>query len=144
VQQTLVLIKCDALERGLTGGILSRFENTGLRVTDCRLVRPTLAQLSRHYAELKQRHPVAFRRTTRYLQKRPLLAIVLAAPNAIIKARSLLGPTDPCAAPPGTIRGDFGSDTLAAADAENRATLNLVHAADSPAAARREIKIWFA
>jgi nucleoside-diphosphate kinase len=143
MQQTLVLLKFDAIDRGLTGMLLSRFENVGLRVQDCRWIRPSAALLERHYADLKQRNRTAFRRSVRYLKNKPMIALILKGSNAVPKARALLGSTDPCAAPPGTIRGDFSSDSIALADAENRATLNLVHAADSSQAAIREIKLWF-
>jgi nucleoside-diphosphate kinase len=143
MQRTLVLLKPDALERGLAGAILARLENALLRVEDARLVRPALAQLEAHYAELRQRNERAFQRTTRSLEGQPFLALLLSGPNAIQKVRALVGPTDPLAAPPGTIRGDFGNDTIAQADAEERTTRNLIHAADSEASVTREIAVWF-
>jgi nucleoside-diphosphate kinase len=143
MQKTLVLFKSETLERGLLGMLLTRFENAGLRMANCRLLHPSRSLLSRHYSELQERNPGAFQRTVRYLAGKPIVACILTGPNAIVKARSLLGPTDPSAAPPGTIRGDFGSDSLVAADIENRATLNLVHAADSPQSAARELRMWF-
>jgi nucleoside-diphosphate kinase len=143
MERTLVLLKPDALERGLAGAILARFENALLRVEQARLVRPSLAQLQEHYAALRQRDDRAFTRTTRSLTGQPFLALVLAGPNCVQKARALAGPTDPLAAPPGTIRGDFGNDTIPQADAQDRTTHNLVHAADSAAAAARETALWF-
>ena len=143
MQKTLILLKPDALERGLTGGILARFEAAGLRIENCRHVRPTLSQLETHYADLRSRNERAFRRTTASLENRPFVAIILAGPNAILKVRALTGPTDPLKAPAGTIRGDFGCDTIDQADAENRATDNLIHAADSEASVARETAIWF-
>lgn len=143
MQRTFILLKPDALERGLAGAILARFETAGLRVEGARLVRPTLDQLEAHYADLKRRAVRAFERTTRSLAGQPFLALVLSGPNAVQKVRTLVGPTDPLAAPAGTIRGDFGSDTIPQADAEDRATLNLVHAADSEASVTREIDLWF-
>jgi len=143
MQTTLILIKPDALQRGLAGAILARFETAGLRIVNCRFVQPTLAQLEAHYAELRSRNERAFRRTTGSLQDQPFVAILLAGPNAIAKVRALTGPTEPLPAPAGTIRGDWGNDTIARADAENRTTNNLVHAADSEAAVARETAIWF-
>jgi len=115
-----------------------------LRVEDCRLVRPTLAQLETHYADLAARDARAFQRTVSSLQGQPFLAIILGGPNAIRKVRALTGSTDPLTAPAGTIRGDFGNDTILQADAENRSTSNLIHAADSEASVERETAIWFA
>jgi nucleoside-diphosphate kinase len=99
--------------------------------------------MAAHYAELRQREERAFLRTTQSLAGQPFLALILEGPNAIRKARALAGPTDPLLAPPGTIRGDYGADTIPLADAENRAVKNLVHAADSEEAVRRERAIWF-
>ncbi len=140
--QTLVLLKNDALERGLAGAILARFERAGLRIAECRLLRPSLALWQQHYADLKERNPSAFERSTRYLAGTPILALVLSGPNAVQKARAMVGSTDPLKAPPGTIRGDFSPDSIDLADAENRSTFNLVHAADSEASAQREIALW--
>jgi nucleoside-diphosphate kinase len=144
MQKTLILLKPEAIDRGLVGAILARFENANLRIENCRSCRPSLRHLEEHYAELKTRNEAAFRRTTRFLQDKPFIAVVIAGGNAIQKARALAGPTDPSAAAPGTIRGDFSSDTILSADAENRATCNLVHAADSEAAVVRETALWFA
>ncbi len=143
IQRTLILLKGDAIEGGLVGVILARFERAGLRIENCRYTRPDLALLEQHYVDLKARHPRAFERTSRYLVGRPLIAMILAGPNAIQKARTLTGATDSLAASPGTIRGDYSSDSLALADQQDRATLNLVHAADSEAAAERELAMWF-
>jgi len=143
-ERTLILLKPDTLGRGLCGEVLNRFERAGLRVVTVRKARFTRALLARHYAELKQKNPGAYRRNAPYLAGKDVIALVLEGPNAIAKARALAGPTDPLAAAPGTIRGDFSSDSIPFADSEDRGLNNLVHAADSPASARREIKLWFA
>jgi nucleoside-diphosphate kinase len=142
-QRTLVLLKPDTLRRGLCGEVLSRFERAGLQVVDVRKARFTRALLTRHYAELKAKNPAAYHRNAPYLAGREVIALLLEGRNGIAKARALAGPTDPLVAPPGTIRGDFSSDSIPFADSENRGLDNLVHAADSPASARREIKLWF-
>jgi len=143
MQRTLILLKPDAIERGLTGTILARFEAVNLRVEDCRSVRPDLGRLQVHYADLQKRDQRAFARTTLSLQDKPFIAVILRGPNAIQKVRALTGPTEPLNAPAGTIRGDLGNDTIAQADVEGRTTNNLVHAADSEASVAREIAIWF-
>ncbi len=143
MQKTLILLKPEAIERGLVGTILARFENAGLRIEHCRFTRPSLQQLEVHYADLQVRNAAAFRRTTRFLEQKPFIAVVLTGWNVIAKVRALAGATDPGTALPGTIRGDFSSDTIQLADAENRATCNLVHAADSEAAVAREVALWF-
>ena len=143
MQRTLILVKPDAIEHGLVGTILARFERAGLRLEECRWVCPTLSLLQTHYADLRVRNAAAFDRTVRFLANQPFVAVVLTGPNAILKARTLAGATDPCAAAPGTIRGDFSSDTIHEADRQDRATCNLIHAADSEASAIREIALWF-
>jgi nucleoside-diphosphate kinase len=144
MQRTLILLKHDAIDRGLVGEILARFEKANLRLENCRFLHPDVGHWQRHYADLKARQPAAFERTTRYLSGKPVMAVILTGTNAIQKARSLMGVTDPLQAAPGTIRGDWGNDSIALADAENRATANLVHAADSEASVASEIALWFA
>ena len=143
IEETLVLIKPDALERGFTGEIIRRFETAGLRIRNARWFCPDLALVQKHYADLQVKNPRAFDRNTRYLAGKNALALVLAGVNAIAKVRALIGPTEPAVAPPGTIRGDLSSDTITRADAEDRGLYNLVHAADSRDSARSEIALWF-
>jgi len=143
MEQTLFLLKPDAMERGLAGIILNRLERAGLRIINCRYCCPTRDFLKRHYADLESRNPVAFERGTRCMADKPFLAFVFEGINAIQKTRALVGTTDPIKAPAGTIRGDFSCDSIGAADLDNRATHNLVHASDSPETARIEIELWF-
>ncbi len=142
-ERTLILLKPDALRRRLLGEILHRFERAGLEIHDIRRVEFTSARLEQHYAELRLKNPRAYDRNARYLAGQTGFAVVLSGIHAIAKTRSLTGPTEPAAAPPGTIRGDYSSDTIAIADAQDRGLHNLIHAADSPEAAAREIALWF-
>jgi nucleoside-diphosphate kinase len=143
LQETLILIKPDGLETGLVGEILRRFEQAGFRVRDIHRVRATSARLRAHYADLRAKNAGAFERNLRYLSGKEVVAVRLSGVNAIAKARLIIGPTDPSTAPPGTLRGDLSSDSITVADGEDRGLFNLVHASDSPAAARREIRLWF-
>ena len=129
---TLVLCKPDAVERGLVGEILGRFERKGLRIAAARLLRIDADLAARHYAEHidKPFYP----ELRDFIGRSPTLALVLEGPEdtyAIVRA--LMGPTNPTDAPPGTIRGDFGL----------KVTENLVHGSDSEAAAAREIALFF-
>ncbi len=142
-EETLVLIKPDAIERGLVGEVVRRFEQAGLSIRNVRLVCPRLAEVEQHYADLKVRNARAFDRNTRYLAGKQTIAMVLAGVNAVSKVRALIGPTEPSGAPPGTIRGDLSADTINRADAEDRGLYNVVHAADSLDSAKREIALWF-
>ena len=109
-EETLILIKPDALERGLVGEILRRIERTGLRIKNIGYVCPNLEKVETHYADLKARNPRAFDRNTRYLAGKNVIAVVLSGVRAISKIRTLIGATEPAAAQPGTIRGrsEFG------------------------------------
>lgn len=143
MEKTLVILKPDALRRGLTGEILHRFERADLRLQDIRWVRFTVARLEEHYAELKVKNFRAYDRNARYLAGQEGIAVILAGIHAVAKVRLLVGSTEPATAAPGTIRGDYSSDTIAMADAQDRGLHNLVHAADSIEAAARETALWF-
>jgi nucleoside-diphosphate kinase len=131
VQRTLVLIKPDAVQRGLIGEILSRFERKGLIPVAAQFVVATNAQGQAHYAEHAAKP--FFKGLLSFITTGPLLSLALEGDEAIAVVRNLVGPTDGRKAPPGTIRGDFGISRSS----------NLVHASDSPEAAERELKIWF-
>lgn len=129
---TLVLCKPDAVERGLVGEILSRFERKGLRIAAARLLQIDADLAARHYAEHVDKP--FYPELADFIGRSPTLALVLEGPEetyAIV--RTLMGPTNPADAPPGTIRGDFGLQV----------TENLVHGSDSEASAAREIALFF-
>lgn len=130
-ERTLVLIKPDALRRGLAGEILSRFERKGLTVAALELRRASGDVLDQHYAEHLEK---AFYPPLRdFMLSGDLLALILEGDSAISVVRELNGSTDGRKAAPGTIRGDLSLS--------NRE--NLVHGSDSPESAAREIAIWF-
>ena len=99
-EDTLILLKPDALERGLVGEVLRRFESAGLRIQNIRYACPNLEKVETHYADLKARNPRAFDRNTRYLAGKNAIAVVLSGTKAITKVRTLIGATEPAAAPP--------------------------------------------
>jgi nucleoside-diphosphate kinase len=131
VERTLVLIKPDAVARGLVGEVLARFERKGLTIEAMQLRTLTPEVADQHYAEhvAKAFYPPL----KRFMTGGPLVALVLAGDKAIDVVRALTGSTDGRAAAPGTIRGDFSLS--------NRE--NLVHASDSVDSAKREIALWF-
>jgi nucleoside-diphosphate kinase len=130
-ERTLVLIKPDAMQRGLAGEILSRFEQRGLDVRAAKLVKVDRELAERHYAE--HREKPFFGELTDFITSAPTLALVLEGDAAIGVVRTTIGATDPTNADPGTIRGDLA---LAMPD-------NLVHGSDSAESAEREIALWF-
>jgi nucleoside-diphosphate kinase len=131
VEQTLVLVKPDAMTRALAGEILGRFERRGLVVQAARLVRVDRELAERHYEE--HRDKPFFGELVEFITSGPTLALVLEGESAIPVVRTTMGATNPAEAAPGTIRGDLA---LAMPD-------NLVHGSDAPESAQREIELWF-
>ena len=130
-QRTLVLLKPDAVRRGLVGQILSRFEAKGLSIVALEMRTIDGAKADEHYAEHVEK---AFYPPLReFVTGGPMLAAILEGDAAVEVVRALNGATDGRKAAPGTIRGDWSLS--------NRE--NLVHGSDSPESAEREIKIWF-
>jgi nucleoside-diphosphate kinase len=131
VERTLVLIKPDAMERGLAGEILSRFERRGLVVREAQLVHVDQNLAAEHYAEHVDKPFYA--ELIEFITSSPTLALVLEGEGAIAVVRTTMGATNPADAGPGTVRGDLA---LSMPD-------NLVHGSDSPESAEREIGLWF-
>ena len=131
LQQTLILIKPDAVQRNLTGEIIGRFERRGLKIVALELQHVSRETAEKHYAEHVGKG--FFAGLVDYITSAPLVAIVLEGPDAIEAARSTIGATNPVKATPGTIRGDFGM----------MIGRNLVHGSDKPESAVREIGIFF-
>jgi nucleoside-diphosphate kinase len=130
-EQTLVLLKPDAMRRRLAGEILARFERRGLVVRAARLVAVDRDLAGRHYAEHAEKP--FFGELVEFITSAPTLALVLEGEGAIALVRTTIGATDPAQAAPGSIRGDLA---LSMPD-------NLVHGSDSPESAQHEIGLWF-
>jgi len=130
-ERTLVLIKPDAVRRGLAGEILRRFELRGLEIREARLLTVDRALAEEHYAEHAEKP--FFGELVAFITSGPTLALVLDGEGAIATVRTTMGATNPADAGPGTIRGDLA---LSMPD-------NLVHGSDSPESATREIALWF-
>jgi len=131
LEQTLVLIKPDAVRRKLAGEILARFERRGLEIRSAKLLKVDRALAQEHYAEHNEKP--FFGELVNFITSAPTLALVLEGESAISVVRTTMGATNPTEAAPGTIRGDLA---LAMPD-------NLVHGSDSPESAAREIALWF-
>ena len=129
--RTLILIKPDAFERGLTGEVLARFERKGLHIAELKLMHADEQIAHRHYEEHAEKP--FFGELVSFITGGPLVAAVLEGVEAVAAARQLIGATNPIEAAPGSIRGDFGLEV----------TFNLVHGSDSDESAEREIGIWF-
>jgi nucleoside-diphosphate kinase len=131
MSRTLILVKPDAFERGLTGEIIARFERKGLKIAALKLMRVERGLAEEHYSEHSSKP--FFGELIEFITRGPLVALVLEGPEAVPAARSVIGATNPVEAVPGSIRGDFALEV----------TFNLVHGSDSDNTAGREIGLWF-
>jgi nucleoside-diphosphate kinase len=131
-EETLVIVKPDAVKRGLIGEILSRLERTSLRIAEMRLIRVDRDLAERLYAE--HRGKAFFPELVEFITSGDVVVVRVAGESAVPVVRALMGATDPVEAAPGTIRGDFGLVI----------TQNLVHGSDSPESAKRELDLFFA
>jgi len=131
LERTLVLCKPDAVARGLVGEIITRIERKGLKLLAMELRTLDEGTAKQHYAEHVDKP--FFQSLVSFITSGPLVAMAVEGPEAVAAVRSLMGPTNPLQAPPGTIRGDFGLSIQE----------NLVHGSDSPASAARELALFF-
>lgn len=131
MEQTLILIKPDAMQRGLAFEILSRLERRGLRLAGLRLLQVEQAMAEKHYAEHEGKP--FFTGLVAYITSSPIIAAVFEGTSAVNAARQTIGSTNPTESSPGTIRGDFGLEI----------GRNLIHGSDSVESANREIAIFF-
>jgi nucleoside-diphosphate kinase len=135
VETSLVRVKPDGVERGLTGAVLARIEAKGYRIVALEMRAATPDLLAEHYAE-HQGKPF-YQPLVDFMLSGPVVALVVEGQRVIEGFRSLAGATDPSTAAPGTIRGDLGRDW------GEPVQRNLVHGSDSPDSAAREIALWF-
>ena len=131
MERTLIIVKPDAVQRGLIGRVLSRFEEKGLRIIGMKFQQSAKAQVEKHYEVHKERPFYAA--LVGFMTSGPVVVAALEGPQAITVVRTMLGATDGRQAAPGTIRGDFGLDKQ----------FNLVHASDGPETARFELELFF-
>jgi nucleoside-diphosphate kinase len=131
MDRTLILVKPDAFARGLTGEIIARFENKGLRIVALRLMQVTRELAERHYAEHEGKP--FFGELVEFITSGPLVAMVLEGHEAVTAARQVIGATNPLEAAAGSIRGDYALEI----------GQNMVHGADSDESAAREAEIFF-
>lgn len=131
VERTLILLKPDAVQRGLIGEIIGRIERRGLKIVGMKMMRVTPELAERHYGEHKGKP--FYEPLVRFITSAPIVAMVVEGPQAISVMRAMMGKTDAKQADPGTIRGDYGLS--------NRH--NLMHGSDSPESAEREIALFF-
>ncbi len=132
MERTLVLFKPDAVQRGLVGKILSRFEEKGLKIVGLKM-RVFPEELLRTHYEVHKQRPF-FEGLVKFMGSSPVVALALEGKDAITTTRTLMGETNCAKSAPGTIRGDFGMSF----------SHNLVHGSDGPDTAKSELALWFA
>lgn len=130
-ERTLILVKPDAFERGLTGEVIARLERKGLEIVALTLMQANEPLAQVHYEEHTDKP--FFGELVDFITRGPLVAMILEGANAINAARQVIGATNPLEADAGSIRGEFATEV----------TFNLVHGSDSTESAEREIGIWF-
>lgn len=132
IEHTYLMVKPDGVSRGLVGEVITRFERKGLELVKMRMLTIDEDLARRHYAEHVDKP--FFPELLAFITSGPVVAMEWSGESAVAAARAVMGPTDPADAPPGSIRGDFGSVI----------TQNIVHGSDSPESAARELGIFFA
>jgi nucleoside-diphosphate kinase len=131
VEQTLIIVKPDGVQRALVGEIVGRLERRGLKIVAMQMQQVDRATAQKHYAEHEGKP--FFAGLVDYITSAPVVVLVMEGPQAVAAARATIGATKPVEAAPGSIRGDLGL----------MVGRNLIHGSDSPESARREIVIFF-
>ena len=148
VQRTLILFKPDAVQRGIVGEILTRFERVGLKIIGTKMIFPSKENYYKHYEGIgkmvTRRGEKAFDMALEFMTQGPVIAMVFEGVEAVELVRKLVGGTEPKTALPGTIRGDYSHMSFGYADEHNVGIPNLIHASGSVEEAKQEIEHWFA
>ncbi len=144
-QRTLILLKPDALQRGIVGEIITRFERVGAVIVGMKLLVSKEDTARNHYTDdLAQRRGEAVRELmVKMLMSGPIVALVAEGVDMVEVTRKMVGATEPKSAAPGTIRGDYSHVSYAQADAAEKGIFNLIHASGTPEEAEVEVGVWF-
>ncbi len=147
MERTLVLLKPDALQRGLVGEITNRFEKAGLKIVGLKMLSPDEGHYHKHYEDIgtliSRRGEEVYRRNADFMMTGPVIALVLEGVQAVATVRKMVGETEPHKAQPGTIRGDYAHITMEHANEKGGGLANLVHASADADEAKKEIDLWF-
>lgn len=147
MEKTLIVLKPDAVMRGLVGEVLSRFEKAGLKIVAVKMIEPNEEHYFKHYEEIGQmvsrRGEDQYKANLKFMLMGPVIAIVLEGIGAVETVRKMVGDTEPKSAQPGSIRGDYAHMSFEHANGLNVGIPNLVHASGSISDAKQEIAHWF-
>lgn len=141
IEKTFVALKPDSVKRGITGNIISRFEDAGFKICGMKMVWATDQLLEEHYEEHLDKP--FYDRLAEYMKKGPVIAMVLEGVNTVENVRKIVGDTNPKDADPSTIRGQYSHMSFAHADESGTLHKNIIHASATPEEAEREIDLWF-
>lgn len=131
IQRSLILLKPDAVQKHICGKVISRFEEAGLVIRGCKMIRLDPAILREHYAHIAAKP--FYPEVEQFMSSAPVIAMVIEGENAVERVRDMLGVTDSRKAAPGTIRAELGIDQM----------VNVAHASDSPETAEKEVQRFF-
>jgi nucleoside-diphosphate kinase len=147
MEKTLIILKPDAVKRGLAGDILARFEKAGLKIVGIKMLQPSEEQFHHHYETISKmisrRGQQAFDVTLKMMQEGPVIAVVLEGIKAVSLVRKMVGDTEPEKATPGTVRGDYAHMGFEHANKQGIGVPNVIHASGNVEEATAEIKHWF-
>lgn len=147
MEQTLIILKPDAVKRGIAGEIITRFEKVGLKIVGIKMLQPDREHFYQHYEGISKmvsrRGEEAFNVTLEMMQEGPVIAVVLEGIKAVSLVRKMVGETEPEKAAPGTVRGDYAHMGFEHSNKEKIGVPNVIHASGDPQEAAAEIKHWF-
>ncbi len=144
IERTLVLLKPDAVQRGIVGQIITRFENAGLKIVGMKMVWANGDLAKKHYFDVAERHSEKILMAlVKYLKEGPIIAMAVEGVSAISFVRKMAGSTYPNQAIPGSIRGDFAHISKDYANANDKKVGNLVHSSANSEEAKYEVELWF-
>jgi nucleoside-diphosphate kinase len=147
IERSLIVFKPDAVQRGIVGEILARFEKVGLKIVATKMLQPSYDHYFHHYENIgkmiSRRGQKAFDVTLSMMNAGPVIAFVLEGVEAVSLVRKMVGATEPKAALPGTIRGDYSHMSFGHADKNDVGIPNIIHASGDPTEAEAEIAHWF-
>lgn len=147
MERTLIILKPDAVKRGIVGEIVARFEKAGLKIVGAKMLQPDYDQYFHHYENISKmvsrRGQKAFEVTLQMMQEGPVIAYVLEGIKAVSLVRKMVGDTEPEKAAPGTIRGDYAHMGFEHSNKEGIGVPNVIHASGDEPEAKAEIAHWF-
>ena len=147
MEQTLIILKPDAVQRGIVGEITTRFERAGFKIVGAKMLAPGYDHYHEHYEGIgtlrSRKGEEIFKLQLESMLEGPVIALVLEGVEAVDRVRKMVGATEPSSALPGTIRGDYAHITFGHANKVGKNVANLVHASADPKEAKQEIAHWF-